>query len=70
MQLKDYIFCGEDLMSVIALLQELKSVRDSCKVKEGALMWLFKKYLEVHAESAIKAQVTLPTSVNCNMAAL
>lgn len=61
--MKDRTLSGKDPLSVIAHLQNFRSAYDTCGIREGAAMCLFTKILTSRDKVALKARVTLTSSV-------
>lgn len=62
--MKNRTFSGENLMSIMAFLQELKRAYDACNIHGGAAMWVFKQFLASPAEAALKSRICLPNSIS------
>lgn len=54
-------FNGKEPLSIIAFLQEFKSICDELHIYDSAQIWLFKNYLNGLVESVIRACAMLQT---------
>lgn len=53
-QMKDRIFSGKYLMSVVAFLQEFESACDARGIHEGDTVWLFKQFITGPSNAPVK----------------
>lgn len=61
---KKRTFSTKEPTSVIAVLQEIISTCDACRIRESTAMSLFKKCSTGLAEAAVETQVALTNSAN------
>lgn len=59
--MKDRVFSGKDLVSIIFFLKDFKAARNAWNIHEIEAMLLFKPYMTGPIDAVTKAQVTLPT---------